>query len=259
MAGFDRYNSILTLFSERRSSWTVAEIEDALGTPASTVYRIMRELVAAGFIESAAGSHFRLGPAFVEFDRTINKTDPLIRSGVAFLDALANQNPIPSATVLARLYGDKVMCVADSRSLSFKSNTSYQRGRPMPITRSATSRVILAQISGSRRDRLLATAQGGGVNDKEKLKTELAAIRRSGMSTTRGEVDKGLMGCAVPVRNRALGIEASLSSIFNEADFLPEHEPKIFANLSTFAKLIENHMQSTFDELDRQSGVAAVF
>lgn len=253
MSGFDRYNGILGLFSERKSSWTVAEIEDALGTPASTVYRIVRELVAAGFLESAAGSKFRLGPAFVEFDRTINRTDPLIRSGIAFLDALASQMPIPCATVLARLYGSKVMCVADSRSPAFKRNTSFQRGRPMPITRGATSKAILAQIKGKRLDRLIDPMPAHGPGNRGRFAMDLENIRRNGICTTRGEVDKGLMGSAVPVANKALGIEASLSCIFDAADFLPEHEPKIFANLSTFAKLIENHMQSEIDGMDYPS------
>lgn len=250
MSGFDRYNGILALFSEHKSSWTVAGIEDALGTPASTVYRLVRELVEAGFLESAAGSKFRLGPAFVEFDRTINRTDPLIRSGIAFLDALAGQVPIPCATVLARLYGSKVMCVADSRSPAFKRNTSFQRGWPMPVTRGATSKAILAQIRGKHLDRLIEPTPVAGAGGREQLATELAKIRRDGICTTRGEVDKGLMGSAVPVANRALGIEASLSCIFDEADFLPEHEPKIFSLLSTFAKLIEQHMQSAFEDTD---------
>lgn len=250
MSGFDRYNNVLTLFSERKSSWTVADIEDALGTPASTIYRIVRELVAAGFLESAAGSKYRLGPAFVEFDRTINRTDPLIRSGIAFLDALAGQMPIPCATVLARLYGSRVMCVADSRSPSFKRNTSFQRGRPMPITRGATSKAILAQIRGKRLTRLIDPMPAQGGSGRDLLATELESIRRNGICTTRSEVDIGLMGSAVPVVNKALGIEASLSCIFDEADFLPEHEPEIFTHLSTFAKLIEQHMQSGFDKID---------
>lgn len=250
MSGFDRYNNILALFSERKSSWTVADIEDALGTPASTVYRIVRELVAAGFLESAAGSRFRLGPAFVEFDRTINRTDPLIRSGTAFLEALAGRMPIPCATVLARLYGSRVMCVADSRSPSFKRNTSFQRGRPMPIMRGATSKAILAQIGGKQLDRLIDRMPALGAFDRALLAKELVDIRRNGICTTRGEVDAGLMGSAVPVANKALGIKASLSCIFDEADFLPEHAPEIFVGLSTFAQQIEQHMQSGFDKID---------
>ena len=69
MSGFLRYNKILNLFSEYRSSWTVAEISEKLKTPSSTIYRIVREMVLAEFLESAAGAYFRLGPAFIKFNR----------------------------------------------------------------------------------------------------------------------------------------------------------------------------------------------
>ena len=67
MSGFMRYNKILNLFSERTSSWTVAEISEKLKTPSSTIYRTVREMVLAEFLESAEGSYFRLGPAFIKF------------------------------------------------------------------------------------------------------------------------------------------------------------------------------------------------
>ncbi len=123
----------------------------------------------------------------------------------------------------------------------------------MPITRGATSKAILAQIRGKRLDRLIDPMPAHETGDRDLLAMELEKIRRNGICTTRAEVDKSLMGSAVPVTNKALGIEASLSCIFDEADFLPEHEPKIFADLSTFAKLIENHMQSEIDEVDSPS------
>ena len=108
MSGFERYNKILNLFSEQRNSLTVAEISQELKVPASTVYRIVREMVLADFLESAAGSYFRLGQAFIKFNRIINLSDPLIQAGEPFLKKLANENPIPSTNILARLFGNKV-------------------------------------------------------------------------------------------------------------------------------------------------------
>ena len=148
MSGFTRYNKILNLFSEQRSSWTVLEISDELKTPSSTIYRIVRELVLAEFLESAAGAYFRLGPAFIKFNRIINLTDPLVRAGQPFLKKLANENPIESVNVLARLYGNKVMCVADYKTPFFKNNTSYQKGKLMPLIYGATSRAIIMKVTG---------------------------------------------------------------------------------------------------------------
>ena len=101
MSGFLRYKKILDLFSEERSSWTVLEIAKALETPSSTIYRIIREMVSAEFLESAAGSYFRLGPAFIKFNRIINSSDPLVRAGQPFLKKLADENPITSVNAVS--------------------------------------------------------------------------------------------------------------------------------------------------------------
>ena len=155
MSGFQRYKKILDLFSEERSSWTVLEISKSLKTPSSTIYRIVREMVTAEFLESASGSYFRLGPVFIKFNRIINFSDPLVRAGQPFLKKLSNENPITSVNVLARLYGNNVMCVADYKNPSFKKNTSYQRGKLMPLIYGATSRAIIMQITGKRLENLI--------------------------------------------------------------------------------------------------------
>ena len=105
MSGFERFNKILNLFSEKGSSLTVAKISEELKIPSSTIYRTVREMVLADFLESAAGSYFRLGQAFIKFNRIINLSDPLIQAGEPFLKKLANENPIgairlPSARLI---------------------------------------------------------------------------------------------------------------------------------------------------------------
>ena len=249
MSGFTRYNKILNLFSEQRSSWTVSEISDKLEAPSSTIYRIVRELVLSEFLESAAGAYFRLGPAFIKFNRTINLSDPLVRAGQPFLEKLANENPIVSVNVLARLYGNKVMCVADYKSPFFKNNTSYQKGKLMPLIYGATSRAIIMQVIGRRLDDLLKDEVFSDYNEKDTFLKNLKNDNKKEYCRTEGQVDKGLIGFAVPIKNKKLGIEASLSSIFNSTDFLPEHEPIIYANLSSYALLIERYINQIFDDI----------
>ena len=250
MSGFLRYNKILNLFSEYRSSWTVAEISEKLKTPSSTIYRIVREMVLAEFLESAAGAYFRLGPAFIKFNRTINLSDPLVRAGQPFLEKLANENPIVSVNVLARLYSKKVMCVADFKSPSFKNNTSYQKGKLMPLMYGATSRAIIMQINGKRLEDLLSSETFKTGNEKDCFLKSLKNDKKKGYCCTQGQVDRDLIGFAVPIHSKKLGIEASLSSIFNLKDFLPEHEPIIYANLSSYGLLIEKYISQIFNDIE---------
>lgn len=207
-------------------------------------------MVLAEFLESAAGAYFRLGPAFIKFNRTINLSDPLVRAGQPFLEKLANENPIVSVNVLARLYSKKVMCVADFKSPSFKNNTSYQKGKLMPLMYGATSRAIIMQINGKRLEDLLSSETFKTGNEKDYFLKSLKNDKKKGYCCTQGQVDRDLIGFAVPIHSKKLGIEASLSSIFNLKDFLPEHEPIIYANLSSYGLLIEKYISQIFNDIE---------
>lgn len=213
MSGLSRFLSVLRCFDETKSNWTVQELADRLEVPTSTIYRTVRELSAHGFLEPSTEAHYRLGSAFVEFDRMIRVTDPLVQRGGPLLRDLAAEVGLPCVAVLARLYGDRVICAADERYNGADLMVSYERGRPMPLVRGATSKAILAQLPSRRLRKLLEPAFGNNAKKLADFRTELANIRKSGYCTTQGEVDPDLRGVAVPVSSAALGISASLSLI----------------------------------------------
>jgi DNA-binding IclR family transcriptional regulator len=202
MGGLSRYISVLRLFDEQHSEWAIPDIAAAVDVPASTVYRTVRELVATEFLEQAAEAKYRLGACFVEFDRLVRVTDPLYRVGTALLRDVVTQARVPCVGILARLYDDKVMCIADYRSDEGTVYTSYERGRPRPLTRGAASKAILAQLPARRLSRLLDAlpAEAAPVpKSAGKFREELVAIRKRGYAITRGEVDKRIVGVAAPV------------------------------------------------------------
>jgi len=243
MSGLDRFVGVLRLFSETKSDWTVPEMSDALGIPASTVYRTVRELLAASFLEPATEGHYRLGSAFIEFDRLIRITDPLVHAGGALLREVAAQARIPCVAVLCRLYGETVMCIADETSREAPIRTSYERGRPRPLTSGATSKVILAQLPTRRLNKLLAQRRPEDAGhpfamSASELRNELGAIRKRGYCVTRGEVDKGLVGLAVPVAIPDQALLASLSLVVNGADLDGAGERRLVLMLVSSASLL---------------------
>jgi DNA-binding IclR family transcriptional regulator len=220
MSGLDRFVRVLRLFGETRSEWTVQEMAEALSAPASTIYRTVRDLVGADLLEPASEAQYRLGAAFVEFERLIRLTDPLLRAGNPLLRDLSLQVGMKCAVFLARLYGDTVMCVADDRPAGSTVKTSYERGRPMPLTRGATSKAILAQLPTRRLNKILA--QRAADSDPfavpaDEFRTQLAQVRKRGYCVTRGEVDKGLVGIAVPIGVPDRAINASLTLVVEAA------------------------------------------
>jgi DNA-binding IclR family transcriptional regulator len=225
MSGLDRYMAILRLFTETTTNLTVTDMSRVTDVPASTIYRTVRELVAEGFLEPSTEGHYRLGAAFVEYDRLVRLTDPLVKFGTPVLRDVASQTKIPAIAVLARLYRNRVICAANAMTDGTSIRSSYEQGRPMPLTRGATSKVILAQLPARRFNKLLERVGPGGepapALPLPEFRAELATIRKKGFSVTRGEVDAGLVGLAVPIHAQGLAIVASLSFVV-EARHLDE-------------------------------------
>ncbi|MFN3892411.1 MAG: IclR family transcriptional regulator [Beijerinckiaceae bacterium] len=215
MAGFARFQAVLRLFDEKASAWTVPAMSDALGVPASTVYRTVRDLVASGFLEAAHESVYRLGPAFIEYDRLLRLTDPLVAAGRGALHDVVAQARTSCVALLSRLYNDQVMCVADEAARDTSFRPSYERGRPMPLTQGATSKVILAHLPPRHLNRLIGAPKDGGARHAA-LRRELADIRKRGFCMTASEIDPGLAGIAAPVIVREAGIIASLSLVADD-------------------------------------------
>ena len=245
MSGLDRYLNVVNLFDETKSDWTIAEIAFSLDVPASTVYRTVRELVAAAMLEQSTEAHYRLGAAFIEFDRRVRRTDSLIRLSDSILQDVAVQVQMPCAVVLARLYGDTVMCVADTRWNDREIRTSYERGRPQPLTRGATSKMILAQLPSRRLSRLLAPSDSSGSAGSTilDLRKELAVARRCGYVITRGEVDPGLVGIAAPVSNFEQAIVASLSLIVPASELTDVVEHRLILLATMTANLLAERLK----------------
>jgi DNA-binding IclR family transcriptional regulator len=82
----------------------------------------------------------------------------------------------------------------------------------MPLSRGAPSRTILAQLPPRRLATLMPTieAENPGGFDSEAFRHQLREIRKQGYCITRGEVDKGVVGIAVPLAMPRRGTPASL-------------------------------------------------
>jgi DNA-binding IclR family transcriptional regulator len=244
MAGLDRFVEILRLFDRSKPDWTIQEIAIATDVPASTVYRTVRELMAQGFLDPSVEAHYRLGAAFIEFDRRVRISDPLIREGDPMLADVLETTQVSCVAILARLYQDHVICVADRRTTGSVVETSYERGLPMPLLRGATSKAILAQLPKARLGKVLKTA-GYERNPNSDMIAELAIIRRQGYAITRGEVDSGLLGIAVPVSCPEAAIHASMSLIIRATDSSESIERRLLMAVAPVADMLSRKLRDS--------------
>jgi DNA-binding IclR family transcriptional regulator len=212
----DRLLSVLGLFTIEQPQWTVEDAARQLGVSAPTAYRYFKRLTGAGLITPISGASYTLGPAIIQMDLQIQISDPMLRAARGVMHRLFQQAPDGSALLLCRLFHDRVMCVHQVFSRGPQQQVSYERGRPMPLFRGATSKIILAHLPSrtlrtlfeQSTEEIVRAGLGAGF---EEFRTALTSIRRSGFAVSHSEIDAGRIGVGAPLFDRDRAILGSLS------------------------------------------------
>ena len=197
----DRILSVLNLFTDGRLEWTAEQLMEALGYSRPTMYRYLRSLKDAGLLVSISNSLLTLGPRVVEMDFLIRKSDPLLTYGKVHIHQLART--YPSTSLLARWYGDKMLCV-DSESSTKNYFTNYTRGRPMALVRGAIARTIVANLPKAHLENHIYLHLEEfkkislGVNYQDILESFLE-VKKNRVCIARQEMTPGVLGIASPI------------------------------------------------------------
>lgn len=218
----DRTLAALGLFTLTRPEWTVEEAAERLGASVSTTYRYFKALTKVGLLSPASRAGYALGPAILELDRQIQLCDPLLRAARGVMADLIGYAPEGSLMLLCRRFQDRVLCVHQVLGRGPPEPVSYERGRPMPLFRGATSKAILAHLPPHALKALFARraaeiAAAGLGNSWEAFKRALGALRREGVCITQGEVDPGRVGVAAPIFDPEGAILGSLTFVLPAA------------------------------------------
>lgn len=236
-----RMLSVLDAFSEEKPIRTVEDIAEAFAYTRATAYRYVAELCESGLLTRVAQGAYALGPRIIELDRQIQRSDPLLDVADPVMHGLL-QSDHGQVVLLCSLFRDRVLCahqVGQDKALAL----SYTRGRPMPLFRGATSKVILAWLPERRLTRLYADhadeirkAKLG--RTREEFLSSLKAIRRQGYVRTRAEVDPGVIGVGVPLFGGEHAVIGSLSMVFAEDQFIEQNADAVIAQLKQAAGAI---------------------
>lgn len=194
---------ILQLF-DRNQAWTVEAIARAMGVSVSSAYRDVQELSRAGFLDPVLGAGYILGPAFIQYDRLIRTSDPLIRVSAPIMRRLLDDTTQTGTAILCRRYRDCVMCVHQERGRASRTLSFYERGVAMPLFVGAASKVILAHLDErtlkrsylDNKDHILKAT---GCADLKSFRAELRKIRREGNAITTSELGPRRVGFAAPI------------------------------------------------------------
>jgi DNA-binding IclR family transcriptional regulator len=219
----DRLLAVLQLFTPERPEWTVETAANEIGVSVSTAYRYFRSLCRIGLLDPYAGGSYVLGPAIIEFDRQIRIGDPLIKVAGPVMRKLVAQAGHVGVALLCRIYRNRVMCVHQESEGRSDHGVGYERGRPMPLFRGASSKIIFAHLPSrsarwfvlKHQDQIAASGLG---SDWEAIKANLRRMRATGICITRSEVDRDRVGIAAPVFDPGGKVLGSVSLAVAHAD-----------------------------------------
>ncbi len=218
MAGTERAIGALKLFTVEQPDWTVEQVAAALRVSTSSAYRYVATLEDAGLLTSFATGRYTLGPAFIAYDRQIQLTDPLLIAARPVMAALLGQAPSGSTVLLCRLFRNAVLCVQEMAQADRHEGVAYERGRPMPLFRGATSKAILASMASRELRRLFATRDAeiraaGLPTEWAAFRTAMARLRKAGHVISHAELDADHTGIAVPILHPGGRVLGSLSFV----------------------------------------------
>ena len=197
----DRILSVLNLFTDGRLEWTAEQLMEVLGYSRPTMYRYLRSLKDAGLLVSISNSLLTLGPRVVEMDFLIRKSDPLLTYGKVHIHQLART--YPSTSLLARWYGDKMLCV-DTESSTKNYFTNYTRGRPMALVRGAIARTIVANLPRAHLENhiylhLEEFKKIGLGENYQGILESFIEVKKNRVCIAKQEMTPGVLGIASPI------------------------------------------------------------
>ncbi|MCK8787390.1 helix-turn-helix domain-containing protein [Roseomonas sp. NAR14] len=237
MAGHDRTISVLKLFTIDRPVWTAEKVAEALEVSVSSAYRYVAILVEAGLLTPARGGSYVLGPAIIQYDRQIQLTDPLLVAARPVMADILRYAPSHSVILLSRMFEDTVLCIDQLVDGTYPTaEVSYARGRPMPLFRGATSKIMLPYLP-TRDLRRLHAAHAGEIRDAglgegwDEFRKALTEMRRRGYVITYWEIDPERIGIAAPLLEDQKRLLGSLSYVIpkSEQDTAPRLGPLLMA------------------------------
>jgi DNA-binding IclR family transcriptional regulator len=215
IAAVERAMDVLLLFGRTgRPDLGVTEIATELGLTKAAVHRILTALRSRDLITvDAVTRRYALGHAAIALGRAYLARMDLRARAAPELRRLAQR--VGETATLSIRRGDTRLYV-DQVVPPHELKVEVSLGIPYPLHAGASSKAILAFLDEAEVDAVigrhgLEPLTGRTVVDEDRLRKELAAIRKRGHATSQGERQEGTASVAAPVFDHDGRVIAALS------------------------------------------------
>ena len=203
----DRALQIMSLLNEGREAITLKDVLADTKLPKTTAIRLIQTLERNGLLQAKANGELIGGLALMRWAALAAKTWTLPREATTVLASLADAcRETVNLYVRRDIYR---VCLAQEEGPQTLRQV-VRVGDQLPLWAGGAAKVLLLEASD---ELLLAVARDSPYGDShvETLKQWVAQARELGYATSSGERELGLASIAVPLRNRAGELLASLS------------------------------------------------
>lgn len=196
----ERAFELLELMAAAGGEIGLRQLATASGLPMPTIHRLVRTLVAAGYVLQMPSRHYALGPRLIELGRSASQTVENWAS--PHLGDLADASG--ETANLAVMDGEKVVYVAQALSARHTMRMFTEVGRRVYAHCTGVGKALLAELPEEEVRRIVGAAGMPArtertITDLAVLLEELARVREQRYAVDDGEQELGVRCVAVGV------------------------------------------------------------
>ena len=182
----DRLIYLLKLIAEGTPQFSLGDLAEQAGLPASTVHRLLQVLLRSGMVERGAGQRYRPGRELHRMASQLVAGFDLVRSARPFLETLVAQW---QETAVLCVYSPvtRTATIADVVVTPHPLRFSVERGVEISLPWGSLGHAILAYLSDGETEMVLRESTVGPLtgrprSTRSEMHAELALIRERGFA-----------------------------------------------------------------------------
>ncbi|WP_277681255.1 IclR family transcriptional regulator [Saccharomonospora azurea] len=195
-----RVLSVLYAFDDRHRRLTATEVARRTGLPVPTAHRLLRELVAGEAITRGADGRYAIGRRLWDVGMLAPEQTELQHVASPFLSDI---HAATRATVHLAVRDGMEVLYLDRLSGRASVPVVSRAGSRLPLHPTGVGKVLLAHAPEELCERYLAGPLRRPtihtITHPDRLRRQLAAVRRDGYATTADEMTLGACSIAVPI------------------------------------------------------------